>query len=89
GKIGWGKTSVSKTAAKITWKAAANAQRYVVYKMNTKGDFVKKTIVKGTEYRDSSLKSGKTYKYKVAAYSNASGAKVWGEMSAVKTVKTK
>lgn len=89
GTIDWSKSSVSKSAARITWKAADNAQRYVVYKMNTKGDFVKKTIVKGTEYRDASLKSGKTYKYKVAAYSNAGGVKTWGEISKVKTVKTK
>ncbi len=56
----------------ITWKKAANAQKYVIYRSTKKSSGYKaiKTITnpKTLSYKDSGLTLGKTYYYKVRAY---------------------
>lgn len=68
----------------ITWKKAANATKYTVYrsyKSSTAG-FKKIADVKKTSYTDKSASEGKTAYYKVIAYNGA----VKGDFSKVKSV---
>jgi hypothetical protein len=98
-KIALAKTTV-KTAksskakkATITWSKVTGADGYEVYQATSKSGTYSKvtTIKKGStvSYTKSSLKSGKTYYYKVRAYRNVNGKKVYGSYSAVKSVKVK
>lgn len=82
------KASDYKTA-KITWKAVANADGYEVYRSTSKNSGFKKTAsVTKTSAADSSLKTGKTYYYKVRAYAKINGNNVYSKCSAVRSVKT-
>lgn len=56
-------------AVEISWKAMKNAKAYEVYKKNTSGKWVKCAEVssKIKSYKDSKVKSGKTYYYKIRA----------------------
>ncbi len=82
------KASDYKTA-KITWKAVANADGYEVYRSTSKNSGFKKTAsVTKTSAADSSLKTGKTYYYKVRAYAKINGNDVYSKYSAVRSVKT-
>ena len=82
------KASDYKTA-KITWKAVANADGYEVYRSTSKNSGFKKTAsVTKTSAADSSLKTGKTYYYKVRAYASMNGNDVYSKYSAVRSVKT-
>jgi hypothetical protein len=98
-KIALAKTTV-KTAksskakkATITWSKVTGADGYEVYQATSKsGKYTKVTTIKKgstVSYTKSSLKSGKTYYYKVRAYRNVDGKKVYGSYSAVKSVKVK
>lgn len=68
--------AVSWTSAKISWKKATNADKYVVYRASSKhGSYKKIASVKSLSYTDKGLKTGKTYFYKVAAkHGSAKGA---------------
>jgi fibronectin type 3 domain-containing protein len=77
--------------AKITWKKVSGANGYIVYRATSKSGTYKavKTITKAatTSYTDTKLTTGKTYYYKVAAYTTTDGKKITGEKSAAKAVK--
>jgi hypothetical protein len=77
--------------AKITWKKVSGANGYIVYRATSKSGTYKavKTITKAatTSYTDTKLTTGKTYYYKVAAYTTSDGKKITGEKSAAKAVK--
>ena len=78
-------------AAKITWSKSTGATGYEVYmSTSAKGKFTKAgTIAKAATvtYTKSGLKSGKTYFFKVRAYTTVSGKKVYSDYT--KTVKVK
>jgi hypothetical protein len=86
------KSSKAKKAT-ITWSKVTGADGYEVYQATSKsGTYSKvKTVTKGStvSYTKGSLKSGKTYYYKVRAYKTIDGKKVYGSYSAVKSVKVK
>ncbi|MCD7742282.1 MAG: hypothetical protein LUI06_08765 [Ruminococcus sp.] len=89
------KTSYTCTssAIRINWNKVSGASGYRIYRYDssTKKWTTVKTISDGskTTYRDSSLSSGKTYKYKVKAYKTLKGTKYWGETSTYITAVTK
>ncbi len=86
------KNSASKTA-KITWEKVSGASGYEIYRATSKNGQYKKvtTIKKGgtVSYKNTKLKKGKTYYYKVRAYRTVNGKKVYGAYSSVKSVKIK
>ncbi|MGN0633021.1 MAG: leucine-rich repeat protein [Oscillospiraceae bacterium] len=93
GKAVTTKFSCTDTAIRITWKKVSGASGYKVYRYNTS---TKKwnnvaTLYGGSTltYRQSGLKPGTTYKYKVKAYAKSNGNTYWGESSSTMTTTTK
>ncbi len=86
------KNSAKKTA-KLSWKKVAGADGYEVYRSNSaKGKFKKIATSKSgksVSYTNKKLSKNKTYYYKVRAYKNVKGKKVYGEYSKVVKVKIK
>lgn len=78
-------------AAKITWSKSTGANGYEVYMATSaNGKFTKATTINKSAtvtYTKSGLKSGKTYYFKVRAYTTVSGKKVYSDYT--KTVKVK
>ena len=78
-------------AAKITWSKSTGANGYEVYMAaSAKGKFTKAgTISKSAtvSFTKSGLKSGKTYFFKVRAYTTVGGKKVYSDYT--RTVKVK
>lgn len=57
--------------SKLTWTKVNGATSYLIYRSTTKGSgFVKIAEVTGTSYKDSGLKDGTKYYYRVYAYRN-------------------
>lgn len=83
--------SAYQAAAKISWKANSNANGYIVYRSSKKGSGYKAiaTITKQstTSYQDTKVTKGNTYYYKVCAYGELAGKKVYGAQSTAKAVK--
>ena len=79
--------------AYIKWKKIAGASGYEIYRATSKnGTYSKiKTITSSstTSYTNSKLNRKKTYYYKIRAYKNVSGKKVYSSYSSVKYIKTK
>ena len=79
-------------AVKINWEKVNGAAGYRVYAYNTK---TKKwgtaaTVSASTlSFKQTGLKSGTTYKYKVKAYAKQDGKTYWGEASDTMTTTTK
>ncbi|BBF42335.1 transglutaminase-like predicted protease domain fused ChW-repeats and cell-adhesion domain [Lachnospiraceae bacterium KM106-2] len=93
-----GKTTITKLKRsvkkiKLTWKKITGASGYqIYYKTSKKSAFKKaKTITKGsrTTYTHTKLKSKKTYYYRIRAYKNVSGKKMYATFSSTKKAKTK
>lgn len=87
-------STVKNTAGKknkLSWKKVSGANGYVVYRATSKNGKYKKiaTLKKGSAktYTDSKLTNKKTHYYKVRAYRNVSGKKVYGPYSAIKSGK--
>lgn len=76
------------TAVKLSWKKITNAAGYEIYRSTTrKGGYQKVAAISSADkvsYKDTKLKAGKTYYYKVRAVAEAKK----GSFSAVKSVKT-
>ncbi len=83
--------SATSTAIRINWRKVTGATGYRIYRYNTTTKkWVKVATVKGaatTSYKQTGLKSGTTYKYKVKAYRKVNGKVYWG--SASETIKTR
>lgn len=81
------KNSASKTAT-VKWEKVSGASGYEIYRATSKnGKYQKVTTVKKggtTSYKNTKLKKGKTYYYKVRAYRTVNGKKVYGAYSEVK-----
>ena len=76
--------------AKISWKKVPGANGYVIYRSAKKNKGFKKikTVkAKTTKFTNKKLKKGKKYFYKVRAYRNVSGKKIYGGYS--KTISCK
>ena len=81
-------SSVSKKG-KVTWKKAAYATKYYVYRATSKnGKYTKIGTSTTTSFTDSKAKNGKTYYYKVVAVAtNDAGVTVESAKSAYKSAK--
>lgn len=83
----------AKKTAKLSWKKVAGADGYEVYRANAeKGKFKKIATSKSGKsisYTNKKLSKNKTYYYKVRAYKNVNGKKVYGAYSQVVKVKIK
>lgn len=88
-----GKPSIQVVAANyntitVSWKKVEGCDGYRVYRATEKDGKYKpvKTCssVNTLSYKNSKLKTGKTYYYKVRAYVNKNGKKLYGDYSAVK-----
>ena len=78
------KASYSTKAITLTWNKVAGAEGYEVYRATSKnGKYTKVTSVTKTSYKDSKLKAGKTYYYKICAYKTVDRSKLCGDYSAV------
>ena len=86
-------TNTAAGTATIKWKGVNGANGYKIYRSTTNkaGSFkLIKTVKLGSKtYKDTKLKKGKTYYYKVRAYRNVDGKQVQGNLSAAKSVKIK
>lgn len=84
-------SSTSSGTATIKWKGVNGANGYKIYRSatNKAGSFkLIKTVKLGSKtFKDTKLKKGKTYYYKVRAYRNVDGKQVLGDLSASKAVK--
>ena len=79
-------------AVKINWEKVNGAAGYRVYAYNAKTKKWSKaaTVSASTlSFKQTGLKSGTTYKYKVKAYAKQSGKTYWGEASDTMTTTTK
>ena len=87
------KLKAGKRKATVRWSKISGANGYVIYRSTkkTKGYKAIKTIKKGSTVKltDKKLKKGKKYYYKVRAYRNVGGRKVYSSYSAVKYIKAK
>lgn len=85
-------TSGSKKAT-VKWKKVSGANGYEIYRATTKnGKYTNIKTIKNnstTSYTNSKLASKKGYYYKVRAYINVNGKKVYSSYSSIKYIKTK
>ncbi len=80
-----GKACVS---VKLQWKKANGADGYVIYRSSSRfGRYKKIKDIKSDgvlAYNDSSVKEARVYYYKVRAYKNCNGKKVFAEFKSLK-----
>lgn len=80
-------TSASYNSIRLKWKKVNGASGYYIYRANSANGTYKKVAVikkgKTTTYTNKKLTTGKTYYYKVRAYQNKKGKKVWKAYSEV------
>lgn len=73
---------------KITWKAAAGATGYEVYRSDRKyGNYKKIGTATGKSFTDKGLTAGKVYYYKIRVCCSAGKAKTYSAYSAVRVTK--
>ena len=54
-----------KNKIKLTWKEVPAARKYIIYRDNSKGKYIKFKETDKKSFTDDSVRNGKTYKYKV------------------------
>lgn len=80
----------STTYVNFKWDSCVGVTGYEVYRTTTKtGTYTKVATVTTTSYKNTGLKSGETYYYKVRAYKTVGSTKIYGNYSAVYTITTK
>lgn len=83
--------SASKNQVKVKWKKVSGAEKYQIYRSTKKDGTYKKigTVKNVLSYKDKSVKSNKTYYYKVRAFCKGVDGNSYSAYSGVKKVKTK
>ena len=80
---------LTKTAAKLTWKAVKGADGYAVYTYNKSAKtYTRVKVVKGTSATVKNLKASTTYLFAVRAFTKVNGKNFWGAYSALLKAKT-
>jgi uncharacterized repeat protein (TIGR02543 family) len=80
--------SNSYTSIKVSWGKISGASGYKVYRATSKtGTYSLIKTTTSTSYTNSSLKTGKTYYYKVRAYRTVGSSKVYSSYSAYHSAK--
>ena len=84
-------SKAKKKYIKIKWKGNKNCSGYVIYKKTGKKFKVVKTVTtnKKITYLDKKVKLNKKYSYKIRGYRIVSGKKIYGDFSAIKSLKIK
>ena len=82
-------SSVKTTSLKLSWSKLKGADGYVVYYSTDNKTWKKIDSTSKTAMTVKSLKSKKTYYFKLRGYSKSTGKAVYGEYSSVLKVKTK
>ena len=84
-------SSKSYNSIKITWNKATGADGYKIYRATSKSGKYSaiKTVTSAStlSYTNTGLTTGKTYYYKVRAYTTINGSKVYGSYSSVVSAK--
>ena len=76
--------------AYLKWNKQAGATGYVVYYSTSKnGKYNRISATKGTSFTVLKLTRGRTYYFKVVAYTTVGGQNIYGSNSAAKSVKAK
>lgn len=76
------------SAVNVKWNASSGASGYEIYRASgSSGSFSKIKDTSSISYKNSSLKKGKTYYYKVRAYKTVNNKKVYGSFSDKKGIK--
>ena len=76
--------SASATSIKISWSAVSGATGYQVYRSTSStGTFVSLGTVTTTSKVSTALKTGTKYYYKVRAYKDVNGTKIYGAFSSI------
>ncbi len=83
GKVGkLAVSKVSSTSVSLQWKKVPDAAGYSVYRYNSSKDkYIHIGNTKKLKYTDESLEAGKTYTYKVRAYTSKKSKKTYGAYS--------
>ena len=82
------KVTSSAKSAVLSWSQVTGATGYGVYMSTSKnGTYTKLGTTKGTSYTKTSLKAGKTYYFKIRAWSKVDGKTYYSSYSSVKSVK--
>lgn len=92
-KVSTLKLSTKSKSVTLSWNKVSRATGYQIYRLNTKtGKYEKVATVKGSatlSYKNSGLKTGSTYTYKVRAYKTYNGKTYYGSFSASQKIKAK
>ena len=80
-------TKKSSSSIKVSWKKVDAASYYEVCRKVDSGAYKKLKTVTTTSYESKSLSKGKTYTYKIRAYTTVNGEKVYSTYSTAKTMK--
>lgn len=81
-------TSIGMKSIKVSWKKVDGAAGYKVYRSTKKtSGFKRVKTTKATSWKNTKLKTGKTYYYKVRAYKERNGKQVYSKHSNVAKAK--
>lgn len=79
-----------KRAVTAKWSKVSGATKYELFRANSKtGKYIKTRLTVKQSYKDTKLKAGKRYYYKVRSYKTVSGKKIYSSYSTVKSIKAK
>lgn len=84
--------SSKSSAVTLKWNRSAGASGYEIYRYSSTGKYVKIATVKNSKtvsYRNTKLKKGKTYYYKVRAYQTKNGKTYYGSFASPVKIKVK
>ena len=82
--------SKSTSYASLKWDSCVGVTGYEVYRATSKnGTYTKVSTLSATSFKNTGLKSGKTYYYKVRAYKTVGSSKLYGAFSNVYSITTK
>ncbi len=82
-------TKTTSSSVTLSWSSAGDADGYIVYCYDKeKGKFVALKTVKGTSFTVKNLEAGTAYKFRVKAFINLDGEKLFGSASATFRVST-
>lgn len=80
--------SQTTSSVQVSWKATENVTGYIIYRSTKKSSGFKKVGTSLTNsYTDKGLTKGKTYYYRVKAYSNVNGDQITSANSATVSIK--
>lgn len=84
------KLAAGKSQIKVSYGKVTGANGYTIYRATKKtGTYKAVKTLTGTSYTNKSLTKGKTYYFKVRAYRNVNGKKVYGPYSSIKSANVK